>query len=86
MSSFTSKPKARLAKKVPADIQHAVLAAMKGGRAFSAAEAGDLMGVSRVTARRYLEAMADAEILKRQPRYGSAGRPVLEYTLPDDEE
>ena len=84
MSTFSSEPKVRLAKKVPADIQHAVLATLKGGQALSAAEAGDLLGVSRVTARRYLESMADAEILKRQPRYGSAGRPVLEYTLPDD--
>lgn len=84
MSTFSAEPKVRLAKKVPADIQHAVLATLKGGRALSGAEAGDLLGVSRVTARRYLEAMADAEILKRQPRYGSAGRPVLEYTLPDN--
>lgn len=45
----------------------------------SAAEAADQIGVSRVTARRYLEAMADAGLLERRPRYGSAGRPVFEY-------
>ena len=33
----------------------------------------------RVTARRYLEAMADASLVERRPRYGNAGRPVLEY-------
>jgi response regulator of citrate/malate metabolism len=45
----------------------------------SAAAAADLTGVSRVTARRYLEYLADAGLVVRSPRYGGAGRPELEY-------
>ena len=47
--------------------------------AVSAAElAGDL-DLSRVTARRYLEHLADAGIVERASRYGTPGRPEVEY-------
>jgi response regulator of citrate/malate metabolism len=36
-------------------------------------------GASRITARRYLEYLAEAGLVDRVPRYGSAGRPELEY-------
>ena len=45
----------------------------------SAAEVGARTGTSRVTARRYLEHLADAGRVLREPRYGSPGRPELEY-------
>ena len=45
----------------------------------SAAEVGTRTGTSRVTARRYLEHLADAGRVLREPRYGSPGRPELEY-------
>jgi response regulator of citrate/malate metabolism len=45
----------------------------------SAAEVGARTGMSRVTARRYLEHLADAGRVLREPRYGSPGRPELEY-------
>ncbi|WP_437440963.1 hypothetical protein [Rathayibacter oskolensis] len=35
--------------------------------------------MSRVTARRYLEHLADTGVAERAPRYGSPGRPELEY-------
>ncbi|HLR57722.1 MAG TPA: response regulator [Beutenbergiaceae bacterium] len=66
------------AKGVPDAVQDRILALL-ADEGHSAAEAADLIGVSRVTARRYLEAMADVSLLERRPRYGSAGRPVLEY-------
>ena len=50
----------------------------------SAAELAGFLGMSRVTTRRYLEYLVDAGLARRQARYGSAGRPELEYRwLPD---
>lgn len=66
------------AKGVPEAVQDQIVDLL-ADVGLSAAEAADSIGVSRVTARRYLEAMADVGLLDRQPRYGSAGRPVLEY-------
>ncbi|MFD1714148.1 response regulator [Amnibacterium flavum] len=45
----------------------------------SAAEVGDALLMSRVTARRYLEHLADNGVVERQPRYGSPGRPEVAY-------
>ena len=50
----------------------------------SAAELAALLGMSRVTTRRYLEYLVDAGLARRQARYGGTGRPELEYVwLPD---
>ena len=45
----------------------------------SSAEVAGQVGASRVTARRYLEHLADAGLVVRRSRYGSAGRPEVEY-------
>ncbi|MBE4716831.1 MULTISPECIES: response regulator [unclassified Pseudarthrobacter] len=45
----------------------------------SATEVMAALGMSRVTARRYLEYLADAGIASRAPRYGTPGRPENEY-------
>jgi response regulator of citrate/malate metabolism len=45
----------------------------------SAASAGDGIGVSRVTARRYLEYLADNGLAERRLQYGQVGRPELWY-------
>ena len=45
----------------------------------SAAQAAAALGMSRVTARRYLEHLADQRLAERRPRYGSPGRPELTY-------
>jgi response regulator of citrate/malate metabolism len=47
--------------------------------AVSAIEVMDALGMSRVTARRYLEYLADAGTASRSPRYGTPGRPENEY-------
>ncbi|WP_066285852.1 response regulator [Arthrobacter sp. B6] len=47
--------------------------------AASATEVMDALGMSRVTARRYLEYLADAGTVSRSPRYGTPGRPENEY-------
>ena len=45
----------------------------------SASEVAEAVGASRVTARRYLEHLADSGLADRQPRYGGSGRPEMEY-------
>ncbi|HSP53731.1 MAG TPA: response regulator [Cryobacterium sp.] len=45
----------------------------------SSSEVMDQLGISRVTARRYLEHLADTGSLDRSPRYGTPGRPENEY-------
>ncbi len=50
-----------------------------GPSGLSAAEVGLRTGTSRVTARRYLEHLADAGWVARHFRYGGPGRPEVEY-------
>ncbi|KAB2370806.1 MULTISPECIES: response regulator [Actinomadura] len=45
----------------------------------SAAAAADLAGVSRVTARRYLEYLAENGLATRRPHYGQVGRPEVRF-------
>ncbi|MBC7442689.1 MAG: response regulator [Ramlibacter sp.] len=45
----------------------------------SSSEVMEQLGISRVTARRYLEHLSDIGALDRQPRYGTPGRPENEY-------
>jgi response regulator of citrate/malate metabolism len=56
-----------------------VLAAMRERTEISASEAGDLVGLSRVTARRYLEHFVETATAEVRLRYGSAGRPERRY-------
>ncbi|MFI7612641.1 response regulator [Nonomuraea terrae] len=42
----------------------------------------DMVGVSRVTARRYLEYLVELGMAVRVPRYGGVGRPELLYRIP----
>ena len=46
----------------------------------SASELMEPLGLSRVTARRYLEYLADSGLVLRAPRYGTPGRPENEYS------
>ncbi|MEU6249477.1 response regulator [Glycomyces sp. NPDC047010] len=54
-----------------------------GGAAegLSAAAIATAVGIARVTARRYLEYLADNGLAQRHPHYGSVGRPEVWYTL-----
>jgi response regulator of citrate/malate metabolism len=45
----------------------------------TATEVAELIGSSRVTARRYLEHLADDGQLERRTRFGGTGRPHIEY-------
>ncbi|PZF87108.1 response regulator [Micromonospora deserti] len=56
-----------------------VLAALPGRDGLSASEVGERAGISRVTARRYLEYLVTVDRAVRTPRYGTPGRPEMEY-------
>ncbi len=58
---------------------HAVLGALSSDAGRSANEVAHRTGVSRVTARRYLEYLVTVERARRTPRYGTPGRPEMEY-------
>ncbi|GAA2781691.1 response regulator [Saccharopolyspora taberi] len=45
----------------------------------SAGAVGEAAGVSRVTARRYLEYLVGSGLADRQPQYGGVGRPEMTY-------
>ena len=49
------------------------------GAAVSATELAAALDLSRVTARRYLEHLADIGVVERASRYGTPGRPEVEY-------
>jgi response regulator of citrate/malate metabolism len=69
-----------LPKGMSAPTLDAVVAALREVRAgLSAAVTSDRIGVSRVTARRYLEYLADNGLAVRRPHYGQIGRPELWY-------
>lgn len=50
-----------------------------GAEGLPASAAGDRLGMSRVTARRYLEYLADNGLAVRRPQYGQVGRPEVWY-------
>lgn len=70
-----------LPKGMSAETLAAVVAAVRAAGELSAGGAAEAVGVSRVTARRYLEYLADHGLAARQPRYGAVGRPEVLYRL-----
>jgi response regulator of citrate/malate metabolism len=70
---------AALPKGMGRETLDAVVATVRAADGVSAAETAVQIGASRITARRYLEYLADTGLVDRAPRYGGAGRPELEY-------
>lgn len=69
-----------LPKGMSVDSLRQVTAALREASApLSAREVADIIGASRVTARRYLEHLADEGLVQRNPRYGGSGRPEVAY-------
>jgi response regulator of citrate/malate metabolism len=68
-----------LAKGLSAETGQTVLQAVPADADVSAAECADAVGMSRVSARRYLEHYAEAGLLEVRLRYGRAGRPQRRY-------
>jgi response regulator of citrate/malate metabolism len=75
----TSLPKGVTRESLGAVI--AALESVPAGQAVSAVEAAELLGASKATARRYLEHLCEAGLAERYTRYGSIGRPEMEYRV-----
>lgn len=81
----TAPSRPSLAKGLSEETLSAVVALLRDADgAISAAELAQRGDMSRVTARRYLEHLADAGLADRRPRYGTPGRPELEYRSRSD--
>jgi response regulator of citrate/malate metabolism len=73
-------PAGGLPKGIGRESLDAVVRALTGaGTGLTASEVGERLGTSRITARRYLEHLADTGLAVRHNRYGEAGRPQVEY-------
>jgi len=71
---------ASLPKGMGTDLLAKVTHALQGAPAgLSATELGEVVGVSRVTARRYAEYLCEARLAVRSQRYAGPGRPEVEY-------
>ena len=82
LAALRSTPPDSLPKGLDAGTLDLVLAALREGHpgtGLSANEVATRIGASRVTARRYLEHLADTGQVFRTPRYGGPGRPEVEY-------
>lgn len=66
-------------KGLSAQTLDSVSAVLRTHGAVSAAEAAEILGLSRVAARRYLEHLVGVGAAAKAPRYGRPGRPETEY-------
>ena len=73
---------ATLPKGLSAETGQLVLAAVREAPDLSAAECGEAVGLSRVTARRYLEHFVGTGQLEGRQQYGRVGRPERRYRPP----
>ncbi|MFT4218072.1 MAG: response regulator [Micropruina sp.] len=72
----------QLAKGMSKETMVAVRAAVRSAAGgLSASRVAEIIGASRVTARRYLEHLADTGGCERVPVYGRTGRPELTYRM-----
>jgi response regulator of citrate/malate metabolism len=70
----------RLPKGMSQDSLETMIARLRSApNPLSAAEAAGPVGLSRVSARRYLEYLCDTGMATRTSRYGGTGRPEIEY-------
>ena len=67
----------------PESLDAVVMVLRPSSEGLSATEVAGVLSASRVTARRYLESLADSALVVRRSRYGSAGRPEVEYRWVD---
>ncbi|MEV0612671.1 response regulator [Nonomuraea sp. NPDC050404] len=79
----TLRAPSELPKGMARDTLDTVAAHLRGHpRGVGAQAVADAMGVSRVTARRYLEYLVELGVADRIPQYGAVGRPELLYRIP----
>lgn len=79
LGALRPAPHVALPKGLSADSLERVRAHLRAHGPVSASETADALGMSRVSARRYLEHLADTGGVTRTARYGAPGRPQTEY-------
>ncbi|GAB2959363.1 response regulator [Amycolatopsis acidiphila] len=80
LATLRSPGRSPLPKGMSAETLEAVVAALRAApQGIPAGAAAEATGVSRVTARRYLEYLADSGLARREPHYGEVGRPEIWY-------
>lgn len=80
LAALRDPDRAPLPKGLSPDTLTTVIATLReSGEGLSAAQLATTLGVSRVTARRYLEHLTDQNLAVRRPRYGGPGRPEHYY-------
>lgn len=82
LATLRAPARPALPKGMSADTLDAIAAVLRESPdGLSAVLAGARAGVSRVTARRYLEYLSDNGLATREPRYGNVGRPEVWYRV-----
>lgn len=76
--------RSRLPKGLAASTNALVSDVMRGGGVFTATEVAEQVGISRVSARRYLEQLVREGRVVSRHRYGEPGRPKTEYAWNED--
>ncbi|MFD5424055.1 response regulator [Streptomyces sp. NPDC127084] len=80
LATLRTPQPAALPKGLSGPTLEAVTRALRGSPdGLTAAEAGAALGISRITARRYLEHLVSTGRADRSPQYGQIGRPELQY-------
>ena len=76
-----ARPSTRVAlpKGMSEELLGRVVDALREAAGLSSSELAEVVGVSRVTARRYAEHLCDGRLAVRSQRYAGAGRPEVEY-------
>jgi response regulator of citrate/malate metabolism len=81
LASLRGSDASMLPKGMSLESLDAVVAVVRpASKGLSAGEVATALGSSRVTARRYLEHLADSALVLRRSRYGRTGRPEVEYS------
>ncbi|GGS28009.1 response regulator [Streptomyces griseoviridis] len=80
LAALRAPAPAALPKGLSAPTLERVTAALRAGdTGLTAAALAERTGISRITARRYLEHLVDTGRAARRPQYGTVGRPELQY-------
>ncbi|MYS37879.1 response regulator of citrate/malate metabolism [Streptomyces sp. KhCrAH-43] len=80
LAALRAPEPARLPKGLSAPTLETVTGALRAAPdGVTAAAAGQELGISRITARRYLEHLVGVGLAVRSPQYGQVGRPELHY-------
>ena len=81
LAALRPKISSALPKGLSPETLEAVSELLKNAQApMSASEVSAALAMSRITVRRYLEHLDEQRAVARNPRYGTRGRPELEYS------